>query len=102
MIDALLESATLSGEIIPRISADNERLKLTWPFQQALSALILSCGLASINHPVLVMSSTRGPSLASKEIDRKMFAKEKSPALDKCPLSKIPGIASNMTGNVDK
>ena len=67
-VAALLESAILSGEITPRISADNERSR---PFQQVLSARILSCGLASINHPVLVMSSTRGPSLASKEIDRK-------------------------------
>jgi len=70
-VAALLESAILSGEIIPRISADNERFKFFRPFQQVLSALILSCGLASINHSVLVMSSTRGPSLASKEIDRK-------------------------------
>ena len=70
-VAALLESAILSGEIIPRISSDNERLKFSRPFQQVLSALILSCGLASINHSVLVTSSTRGPSLASKEIDRK-------------------------------
>ena len=54
-----------------RISADKERFRITRPFQQVLSALILFCGLAFINHPVLVMSSTRGLSLASKEIDRK-------------------------------
>ena len=39
-----------------KISADKERFKFTRPFQQVLSALILFCGLAFINHPVLVMS----------------------------------------------
>ena len=77
-IAALLERAILSGEIIQRISADNERFKFTRPFQQVLSALILFCGLASINHPVLVMLSTRGPSLASKEIDRKNVCKRET------------------------
>ena len=41
------------------------------------------------------------PHDAKKSIE-KMFAKEKSPALDKCPPSNIPGIASNMTENVNK
>ena len=85
-----------------RISADKERFKFTRPFQQVLSALILFCGLAFINHPVLVMSSTEGHRSQAKKSIEKMFAKEKSPALDKCPPSNIPGIASNMTGNVDK
>ena len=30
-----------------------------------------------------------------------MFAKDKSPELDKCPPSNIPSIASNMTGYVE-
>ena len=39
---------------------------------------------------------------AKKSIE-KMIAKEKSPAvLDKCPPLNLSGIASNITGNVDK
>ena len=38
---------------------------------------------------------------AKKSIE-KMIAKEKSPELDKCPPLKLSGIASNITGNVDK
>ena len=40
--------------------------------------------------------------MQAKKSIKKMIAKEKSLALDKCPLSNIPGIASNMIGNVDK
>ena len=38
---------------------------------------------------------------AKKSIET-MIAKEKSPELDKCPPLKLSGIASNITGNVDK
>ena len=101
-IAALLKSAILSGEIIPRISADKERFKFTRPFQQVLSALILSCGLASTIRCWSCHQREGHRSEAKKSIERKKFAKEKSPELDKCPPSNIPSIAPNMTGNVDK
>ena len=96
---ALLESAVLSGEIIPRISAGNERFYLDnfnrfWVLWSCLVGL-----LSSINRCWLV-SSVKLSLLAGTDIDRKTAAKEKLPELDMCPPSNLLCIAMNITGNM--
>ena len=73
----------------------------TRTFQKVLSALILSCGLASINQPVLV-SVISEMAIAPRQINRSKKVCKRKTTCDKCPPSNIPGIASNMTENVDK
>ena len=72
----------------------------TRTFQKVLSAMFLSCGLASINQSVLV-SVIGEMAIARRQINRskKMSAIERPPEVDKCPPSNIPGIASKMEEN---
>ena len=66
-------------------------------FQKVLSALILSCGLASINQQVLVSVISEMAIARRQKINQKNSVQEKPPELDLCPSLNLPCIASNMT-----
>ena len=102
-IAALLESAILSGEIIPRgypLTKSGSSYPAISTGSECSDLVLWAC----FHQPSGAGHVINERAIARKQRNRskKMFAKENSPALDKCPPSNIPGIASNKTGNVDK
>ena len=99
---ALLDSAVLSGETVPRISADNER------FYQDISSgsenfdLVMWESFHQLNRFLVSVISEIVIARGKNNRLKKMFAKVYPPELDKYSPSNIPGIASNMTENVNK